>query len=38
MKPVIAENLPFNKESLERGFSLLKSRRVVGKVVFDMNE
>lgn len=36
MKPIIAEDLPFNAENLEKGFSLLKSRRMVGKVVFNM--
>jgi len=36
LAPVIAELLPFNSESVTKGFDLLKTRRVVGKVVFDM--
>lgn len=37
IKPVLAKVLPFTAESLEEGFTLLKSRRAVGKIVFDMN-
>lgn len=38
LKPVIAELLPFDKENVEKGFNLLKSRRVVGKIVFEINK
>lgn len=37
IKPVLAKVLPFTAESLDEGFTLLKSRRAVGKIVFDMN-
>ena len=36
IKPILAKVLPFNSQSLEEGFELLKSRRAVGKIVFDM--
>ena len=36
IKPVLAKVLPFTEESLDDGFTLLKSRRTVGKIVFDM--
>ena len=36
IKPVLAKVLSFTKESLEEGINLLKSRRAVGKIVFDI--
>ena len=36
IKPILAKVLPFNSQSVEEGFELLKSRRAVGKIVFDM--
>ena len=36
IKPILAKVLPFNSQSVEEGFDFLKSRRAVGKVVFDM--
>ena len=36
--PVIAKLFPFNSENVDKGFELLKSRRAVGKIVFDMTE
>lgn len=36
LKPVIAKVLPFTTEGVEAGFSQLKGRRTVGKIVFDM--
>ena len=36
LAPVVAEFLPFSSENVDKGFELLKSRRVVGKIVFDM--
>ena len=36
LAPVIAEQLQLNSENVEKGFELLKSRRAVGKIVFDM--
>ena len=38
VKPIIAMNLPFNAENLQKGFEQLKSRRTVGKIVFSMEE
>ncbi|XP_063675065.1 uncharacterized protein LOC134811884 [Bolinopsis microptera] len=37
LKPVIAEELPFTAEAVEKGFDLLKSRRAKGKIVFKMD-
>ena len=37
IKPVLGKVLPFTADSLAEGFNLLKSRRAVGKIVFDMN-
>ena len=37
-KPVIAEQLPFSKGNIHKGFELLKSRRAVGKIVFDISK
>jgi len=37
VKPVIAEELPFTAEAVEKGFDLLKSRRAKGKIVFKMD-
>ena len=34
---MVQQVLPFTAEGVEEGFNLLKSRRVVGKIVFDMN-
>ena len=36
IKPIIGENLTFCAQNVERGFELLKSRRAVGKIVFNM--
>merc|ERR1719334_594638 len=36
LKPVIALQLPLTEENVKQGFDLLKSRRAVGKVVFDL--
>ena len=33
---MLAKTLPFTSEALIEGFELLKSRRAVGKIVFDM--
>jgi len=38
LKPVICEQLPLDAESLQKGFDLLKSRRAVGKILFDMTK
>jgi len=38
LKPVICQHLPLDAESLEKGFDLLKSRRAVGKIVFDLTK
>jgi len=38
VKPVIAELLPFTNENVEKGFTLLQSRRAVGKIVFDITK
>lgn len=35
-KPVIDSCWPFTKEGVEKAFAKLKSRRAVGKIVFDM--
>jgi len=35
LKPVI-QTFPFDAENVDKGFALLKSRRVVGKIVFDL--
>ncbi|XP_063695458.1 uncharacterized protein LOC134826886 [Bolinopsis microptera] len=37
LKPVIADELPFTAEAVEKGFDLLKSRRAKGKIVFKMD-
>ena len=36
IRPVIAENLLFNADNVQKGFDLLKSRRAAGKIVFDI--
>ena len=36
IKPVLAKTLPFTAEAVQEGFDLLKSRRAVGKIVFEM--
>jgi len=36
LSPVIFKTLPFEPNTVDEGFALLKSRRVVGKVVFEM--
>ena len=36
ISPVVAHQFQFNSENLEKGFELLKSRRVDGKVLFEM--
>ena len=36
ISPIVAQLFPFCEENVEKGFELLKSRRVVGKVAFDM--
>lgn len=36
LSPVISQILPFNADNVDKGFSLLKSRRTVGKIVFDV--
>ena len=38
LSPVISEILPFNADNVDKGFSLLKSRRTVGKIVFDVSQ
>ena len=38
VSPVIMQTLPFSAEGVQDAFSLLKSRRVVGKLVFTVNE
>ena len=38
LKPVVCEHLPLDAESLQQGFDLLKSRRAVGKIVFDLTK
>ena len=35
---VICQRLPLDAESLQKGFDLLKSRRAVGKIVFDLTK
>jgi NADPH:quinone reductase-like Zn-dependent oxidoreductase len=37
LKPVIARQLPLSAEAVKEGFELLRSRRAVGKIVFDMS-
>jgi hypothetical protein len=37
LAPVIFKTLPFAPNAVDEGFVLLKSRRVVGKVVFDFD-
>ena len=37
LKPIIAEELQFTAESVDKGFDLLKSRRTKGKIVFTMD-
>ena len=37
LAPVIFKTFPFAPDAVDEGFVLLKSRRVVGKVVFDMS-
>ena len=37
IKPVIGESLVFNEGNLKKGFDLLRSRRAVGKIVFNMS-
>lgn len=36
IKPVIASKAPFSEVNVKKGFALLKSRRTVGKIVFEM--
>ena len=36
LAPVIFKTLPFEPTAVDAGFALLKSRRVVGKVVFEV--
>jgi len=36
IKPVIADDMPFDADNVEKGFVSLKSRRTVGKIVFHM--
>eukprot|EP00092_Neocalanus_flemingeri_P003620 GFUD01003884.1.p1 GENE.GFUD01003884.1~~GFUD01003884.1.p1 ORF type:complete len:324 (-),score=74.34 GFUD01003884.1:289-1260(-) len=38
IKPVIAEQFSLTGENAQKGFDLQKSRRVVGKIVFDMTK
>uniref|UniRef100_A0A7S3LJ07 Enoyl reductase (ER) domain-containing protein n=1 Tax=Aplanochytrium stocchinoi TaxID=215587 RepID=A0A7S3LJ07_9STRA len=37
VKPIISNSLPFTSAAVDEGFKLLKSRRTVGKIVFDVN-
>jgi len=37
IRPVIAQTLPFTSEAVASGFLALKSRRTVGKIVFDIS-
>ena len=37
LKPIIQDELPFNEASLKEGFDKLKTRRAVGKIVFNMD-
>jgi NADPH:quinone reductase-like Zn-dependent oxidoreductase len=36
LKPIIASKTTFNEVNVKNGFKLLKSRRAVGKIVFEM--
>ena len=36
LRPVLAKQLPLTQQCVEEGFQLQKSRRVVGKIVYDM--
>ena len=36
LAPVVAQQFQLNSENVDKGFELLKSRRVVGKIVFDI--
>ena len=36
LSPIIFKTLPFEPNAVDEGFALLKSRRVVGKVVFEL--
>ena len=36
LSPVISKILPFEPSAIDEGFALLKSRRTVGKIVFEM--
>ena len=38
LSPVLDSLLSFNSDNVAQGFTILKSRRAVGKVVFDMSE
>lgn len=38
LQPIIAKTLPFSEKGVEEGFGMLKGRRTVGKIVFDMQE
>jgi len=38
IKPVLAKTFPFSSSGVDGGFELLKSRRTVGKIVFDMSQ
>jgi len=38
IKPILAKTLPFNQEAVTEGFELLRSRRAVGKIVFDITK
>ena len=38
LSPVVTHQFQFNSENVEKGFELLKGRRVVGKIVFNMTD
>jgi len=38
LKPVVCEHLSLDAEGLQQGFDLLRSRRAVGKIVFDLTK
>lgn len=37
-EPIVANTFPFTEEGVEEGFAMLKGRRTVGKIVFDMGQ
>ncbi len=37
LQPVVAASFPLNDATLKEGFDLLKSRRTIGKIVFEIS-